>query len=50
MSEKLQELGWEGKSSDAVSPNPTEDGGEFMVKEMNGKQWLETLGYLGTNG
>jgi hypothetical protein len=49
MNEKLQELGWEGKSSDAVSPTPTEDGGEFMVKEMNGKQWLETLGDLGTN-
>ena len=48
MNEKLQELGWEGKSSDEVS-TPTEDGGEFMVKEMNGKQWLETLGDLGTN-
>ena len=48
MNEKLQELGLEGKKSEKISTT-TEDGGEFYVADMNGTQWLETLGDLGSS-
>ncbi|WP_419487086.1 fibronectin type III domain-containing protein [Chryseobacterium bernardetii] len=49
MDEKLKELGGlNNKTSQTVSTS-TEDGGEFFVKQMNGKQWLETLEDLGAN-
>ncbi|WP_326983252.1 hypothetical protein VUJ46_01520 [Chryseobacterium sp. MYb264] len=49
MDEKLKELeGLTNKTSQAVNTS-TEDGGEFFVKQMNGKEWLETLADLGDN-
>lgn len=49
MDEKLKELGGlNNKTSPSVNTS-TEDGGEFYVKQMNGKEWLETLGELGDN-
>ncbi|MDR2122640.1 MAG: hypothetical protein LBP34_05885, partial [Flavobacteriaceae bacterium] len=48
MNEKLNELGWEGKYSPETRQS-TEDGGEFWVKKMTGKEWLGTLGDLGSS-
>ena len=49
MSEKLQELGWEGKSSDEVNPDKNALDFGFYVADMTGKQWLNTIGDLGTS-
>ena len=49
MSEKLQELGWEGKSSDEVNPDKNAPDFGFYVADMTGKQWLNTIGDLGTS-
>ena len=49
MNEKLQELGWEGKSSDEVNPDKNALDFGFYVADMTGKQWLNTIGDLGTS-
>ena len=49
MNEKLQELGWEGKSSDEVNPDKNAPDFGFYVADMTGKQWLNTIGDLGTS-
>jgi len=47
MEEKLNELGGlDGKKSAKVALK-TQDGGEFWVKEMSGREWLSTIGELG---
>ena len=47
MEEKLNELGGlDGKKSAKVALR-TQDGGEFWVKEMSGREWLSTIGELG---
>ena len=47
--EKLKELGGlNNKTSPSVNTS-TEDGGEFYVKQMNGKEWLGTLENLGVS-
>jgi len=47
--EKLAELGGlEGKSTTAVDENDANGNPLFYVASMNGKQWLETIGNLGT--
>ena len=48
--EKLNELGGlNGSKSVAVNPNITDADFGFYVKAMNGKEWLQTIGELGTN-
>jgi hypothetical protein len=49
MNEKLQELGREGKSSDEVNPDKNAPDFGFYVADMTGKQWLATIGELGSN-
>lgn len=47
MEEKFNELGGlDGKKSAKVALK-TQDGGEFWVKEMSGREWLSTIGELG---
>ena len=47
--EKLNQLGGlDGKVS-VHQRLETEDGGEFWIKEMNGRQWLKAIGVLGTS-
>lgn len=47
-SEKLNELnGLNGKKSKKVN-QATEDGGDFYVKDMNGREWMNTICDLGS--
>jgi hypothetical protein len=47
--QKVNELG--GLDNNRTKPvfETTDDGGEFLVKEMNGEQWLGTICDLGSN-
>ncbi|WP_312298280.1 fibronectin type III domain-containing protein [Chryseobacterium sp.] len=47
MNEKLQELGGLDGNESAEEKKQTEDGGEFWVRKMNGRAWLNTIGDLG---
>ena len=47
--EKLNQLGGLNGKVSVQQRLVTEDGGEFWIKEMNGRQWLETIGDLGTS-
>ncbi|MBP1618616.1 MAG: hypothetical protein H6Q14_2443 [Bacteroidetes bacterium] len=46
--EKLNELGLSGSKLQAVKTQ-AEDGGEFYVKGMDGREWLSTIADLGQN-
>ncbi|MCY0976647.1 hypothetical protein PGH12_05720 [Chryseobacterium wangxinyae] len=45
--EKLNELGGLDGNESAEEKQQTEDGGEFWVRKMNGRGWLNTIGDLG---
>ena len=47
--EKLNQLGGLNGKVSVQQRLVTEDGGEFWIKEMNGRQWLEAIGALGTS-
>ena len=47
--EKLNQLGGLNGKVSVQQRLVTDDGGEFWIKEMNGRQWLEAIGALGTS-
>ncbi len=49
MDEKLKELGGLNNKTTPSVNTSTEDGGAFYVKQMNGKEWLDTLEDLGVS-